>query len=393
MRPGPDGARLYKFAARMAGCLVLAAAMNPFAADAADPSYRNSAEVRQAMQALRTEDPAELRLRWGSMADVASRGKLLGTPQGAGGFWDGGAFWREARWLVPGAVMLYGVGHCRKGKDCQRLDWLVQYNAQESRLDYFTTNDLAYMRGQLQPDGAVKVTRGFITYENVRLDSRTDEIVVTDWVAMPVRFRRATATQLIAASAGHAGDPAEAAAEERAQAQARAERERLVAEELARTQAAHQAARQQAEREIEDQRLAGEAALAQARAEAQARADAQAAERQRAHAALRERFPALGPEAPQVKMFRSDPKGGLQPDIFVVQVESPGSYAIEAVADGFSPYVAVYRIGSDSPLATAAGTSGELVQSSMTVEAGANYVVVVQSADGRSGHYALRLKD
>jgi hypothetical protein len=196
--------------------VVLVAALLPLSSQAA-PTYRNDPQVRQAMEALRTENPAEIRLRWGDLTDLVASGRWVGEDSSRI------LLWREAAWLVPGAVMSYSAGHCALSGKCTKADWLIQANPEKSQLDYYTTNDVAWMKGQLQPDGSVKVGMMFVTFETVRFDRLNQRIVISDNVPRPVPMNQATATEVIRASKGVGGDPAAAAEEAKAAAAKAAE--------------------------------------------------------------------------------------------------------------------------------------------------------------------------
>jgi len=184
----------------------------------AEPSYRNDPQVRQAMERLRTENAAEIRLRWGDMTDLVAGGRWIGDVA-----FNKTALWREASWLVPGAVMSYSAGYCSLKGECTKTDWLIQVNPEKSRLDYFTTNDIVWMKGQLQPDGSVEVGKLFVVFENVRFDRLKEQLVITGNVPQAVPMRKATATEVIRVSKGVGGDPAAAAEEAKAAAAKAAE--------------------------------------------------------------------------------------------------------------------------------------------------------------------------
>lgn len=111
-------------------------------------------------------------------------------------------------------------GYCGLNGKCDKVDWLIQYDAQKSQLTYFTANDLEWNQGSVQPNGSVKATKFFITYEALRFDRQAQQIVVTDNAPSEFRLGQLTATQLVEISRGVAGDPAEVEAEAKALAQA-----------------------------------------------------------------------------------------------------------------------------------------------------------------------------
>ena len=344
--------------------LVALALLAASAAALADPSYRNSLEVREAMQRLKTEDPAEIRLRWGDMTDLVSRRRLVGkAPANVA---PEASFWREASWLVSGAVMVYSVGHCKKPNDCQKVDWLVQYNPQQNQLDYYTANDLPWMKGQLQHDGAIKVSRAFFSFETVRFDRKASEVVITDWTPFEVRFRPASVREIVQASGGKAGDLAQAEAEEKAEAQARAkEREEK--------EAAAKAAEQAREAKAREELAAARAVLEPKRR------------------ALASRLPVLAVGDSKNLTMKASAGRAATSELFFLQHDRPSAISVEASSPTAPMLVAVYEVEKPAPVATAFAAGGDAARVSVNAAGEKLYVIAVRSLDGKAGRYSLKV--
>lgn len=206
-----------------------------------------------------------------------------------------------------------------------------------------------------------------------------------------------SATQAPAAPA--APDPAAARAEQQRLAQERAAEARRLAEERkaqeeeqkrVRAEEARLAAETAKAKALEDQRLRAEqAALAMERADAESLAEAPSAARRLRLAALREKFPALVPGEVRMGQLKPNPR----PELVVLQLEKGGTYKVEAVADGFTPHVAIFDAVTREPVARATGKEGELLQLRAALDAASAYVVVVQSADGKPGRYGLQVSN
>ncbi|TFZ08387.1 hypothetical protein [Ramlibacter humi] len=164
----------------------------------ADEHYGNSAAAKAAMEQLRTDAPAEVRARWGAFADLAGGAFIA---QDVGSY---EVMWRDLEWLVPGAVMRWGNGMCRSG-ECYHADYVVQWNPQEKRLDFFYENSLK-MTAQPRADGALPIRYGFMGFETVLPEQglyRTERY----------SLEPATQSRLLAMSKGKAGSAQRAAQE------------------------------------------------------------------------------------------------------------------------------------------------------------------------------------
>lgn len=202
-----------------------------------------------------------------------------------------------------------------------------------------------------------------------------------------------------APAATPAPDPAAARAEQQRLAQERAAEARRLADERKaqeeeqkrlRAEEARLAAEAARAKALEEQRLRAEqAALAMERADAESRAEAPSAARRLRHAALREKFPALVPGEVRMGQLKANPR----PELVVLQLEKGGTYKVEAVADGFTPHVAIFDAVTREPVARATGKEGELLQLRASLDAAGAYVVVVQSADGKPGRYGLQVSN
>ena len=80
---------------------------------AASPEYRKDPAVRTAVEReLKTTDDAEIRRRWGALADWADKAWVQER--------DGYRGWLYMRWVVPGAVMELFVGFCPTSTRCEQ---------------------------------------------------------------------------------------------------------------------------------------------------------------------------------------------------------------------------------------------------------------------------------
>lgn len=148
---------------------VFAAALLLPTAALAQGTYDNDPAVREALTRLATQDPATQQARWGALAGMAGKPWLTATPG------DVANVWRNAQWVVPGAVMRYQRGFCIAGK-CQGTEYLVQYNDRTRQLELFEEGKLAYT-GRMESDGSLRLAGtsllGALTPEVLRYDAAT----------------------------------------------------------------------------------------------------------------------------------------------------------------------------------------------------------------------------
>lgn len=343
-----------------------------------------AADKRGQLEALRTSDPAELRKRWGPFVDLA--GKVWVPTKGASsGF--------EVHWVIEGAVAQLTEFFACRNTPCQRRIGLLTYLQEPP----FGMVDVSYdiewsdrgaARGFLSGD-ALHVNYGGFNGARYKFDAQTGLGYFGGY-----DYRNPTDQELQALAAQ--GLELESQKAER-QRQA-AESQRLAVEARAKADAERALAAQSAEESR--RRAAEEAALrrkqeeerqAVLRAEAEAKAEADATSQRLKHAALRAKFPAINLDAPRVAQFKPAAGAKDKPEILVVEVDRPGRYRLDVVGEGFAPHVTVYDTAKPQPIAKVTAVKDWAAGESFTVNALGTYVVVVQSADGNAGWYALRL--
>lgn len=154
-------------------------------------------EVPEAMKRLATDDPQEQRARWGDLAAVAGKIWLHAAPG------DVASVWRDAQWVVPGAVMRYQRGFCL-AMQCQRTDYLVHYNAEAKQLEFFEKGEKAYT-SRIQEDGSVRLVGtgivGVLTAETLKFDAASNT-----FYSDKHELKASTEAQLGAVTRGFAGD-------------------------------------------------------------------------------------------------------------------------------------------------------------------------------------------
>jgi hypothetical protein len=330
------------------------------------------ADKRARMEALRTSDPAELRKRWGALAHVA--GKTWNANNGySGGF--------EVHWVVEGAVAQLATFHCPRGAACVTQTALIHYRPPEGRTDaHFEiewSNRSESTRGLVDDDDFYVYLGSFMNTARFRADPQTGVVKFGG-----IEHHVATAQEL--ADFHAKGVDLQVHKAQRTAAARAAEEARVMAAreaEETRRRAADEAA---ARRQQEDDR---QTAL---RAEAEARAEARLGAQRLRQAALREKFREVTPGEAYVAALKPAGAKKVEPDIILVSTDKPGRYTVEVAGDSFAPHVAVYDVSKPQPIAKATGTRDAVASLTFSVEPLASYVVMVHSADGGAGPYALR---
>lgn len=358
------------------------------------PSRPLAAQKRAQLEALRTSDPAELRKRWGPLVDLA--GKVWVSTKGtASGF--------EVQWVIEGAAVQLTEFICRNTPCFQRTG-LITY-VPEPPAGFVDANfqidwsDRGAQSGFLSGD-SFHVSYGTYNGARYKFDERTGLGFFggVDYRNPTEQELQTLAAQGIEIESGKAERQRVAAEAQRkaAEARAKADADRAAAaraaEEarLAAAQAAEESRRRAAE-EAALRRKQEEERQAAGRAEAEAKAESDANAQRLRHAALRAKFPALNLGEPRVAPLKPASGGNAKPEMLVLNVDKPGRYRFEAVGEGFAPHVSVYDTSKPRPIAKATAVKDLVASASFTVEAMATYVVVVHSADGNPGWYALRL--
>jgi hypothetical protein len=195
--------------------IVALAVSLPTAAVAWAQAPAGSPDAQEAARRLATSDPQLQASRWGVLARMASQPWLSTGPV------EISNVWRKAGWVVPGASMKFQRGFCI-ALQCQASDYVVQYNDQARRLEFFENGAMAYT-GQVQDDGSVRLVgtglMGVLTAETLRYDAATGAVFANQH-----ELKAATPAQLTAATRGFVPEEApKPAAASAADAELRAE--------------------------------------------------------------------------------------------------------------------------------------------------------------------------
>lgn len=360
------------------------------------PPFRPiAAEKRAQLEPLRTSEVAELRKRWGPFVDLA--GKVwVSTKSATTGF--------EMQWVIEGAVAQLTEFGCRSGSQCFQRVGLLTYLTEPPggfvdasfAIDW---SDRGEQRGFLSGD-AFHVSYGAYNGARYKFDAQTglgffggvdyrlaneQDLQALAALGIESEDRKAERLRLAAEAQRKAAEARAKAEADRAVAARAAEEARLVA-----AQAAEESRRRAAE-EAALRRKQEEERQAALRAEAEAKAEADANAQRLRHAALRAKLPALNLDEPRVAPLKPATGANAKPEMLVLNVDKPGRYRFEVVGEGFAPHLTVYDTRKTQPIAKATAVKDWTASGSFSVEPLATYVVVVHSADGNPGWYALRL--
>jgi hypothetical protein len=152
------------------------------AAPEAQIKHRGLPEAKlQALQALRTTDPTEIRRRWGDLAGAV--GKAWAVQPGEQ------PQWRVFDWVVQGAVMRYQRGQC-VGGPCHTSDIVVVYDPQKQQLDFHLPDGNHWASAQVATDGSVGAK--FMARESFAFEAPDLLRVRGSWLMRPVTAKRIT---------------------------------------------------------------------------------------------------------------------------------------------------------------------------------------------------------
>lgn len=351
------------------------------------------AAKRAQMEALRTTDPAELRKRWGALAQlmgkvwIANQHTLNGV---------------ELHWVIEGAVAQFTSFHCG-ATPCTRRSALIHYKPASGNDDagfdiewadrdptrgmvidddfYVFFSALNTARFVADPSTGVVKFGGIVNHVATDEELRTLEQRGVALVANSGERRR-----LAEDAQRRAAEAQQQAAQARTQAQAAADA-KLLEERQARE------ARQREEQVAREAKLREELAQkARAQAEAEAKQAAQAQAWQRQRDALAKRFPPIAAGETKTPVLAAAAGGKPKPAIHYLRNDQRAKLRVEVVSSSFAPLLAVYEVDKEEPLASADAAVGAPARLSVSVAGDtAHYVVVVQSVGGKPGAYALKI--
>ena len=303
------------------------------------PIYRSDPVVQATMERLKTTDEAEIRRRWGDLADLLGKHWVFNPPNGTFNFFD-------ARWKVPGAVIEMKLGGCYY-KKCVVTDIVMLHKHGSRTFDFVMNDGERRYTGEVLDDGTVRVGymlgSSVIDFKYIRGDNT--------FKSNTYLYRQGTRQEIIAATGVTLPEP----------------------DQLAATQSP-------ASRSVVAQSPAQKSTgvpLTKA---------AQATPVQSGNDYL-SAFPLLEADVPQKGKVIAD-KGSTKPAIFVIDAKAGQKLAITATASKFNPGISIYHAADRSKVDAKAGVS-PLTMVFQPKQSGA-YLVAVYSADaGKSGDFKL----